>query len=668
MKTEKLQTELIVEILDQAQTWGRSEYLKTAKLQEMDVRVLSLGEAIPPKDNSDETWLDIKEISDTVNEKIRNLYPRFLYNAVKDSGLLDITVLENKISLYWLMPISEMSVLRNPLIDKLYALFVLKEVLKKSTYHRILFVTDDELLEIPVREICRNFKVSFIEVKLIKPKKHSYYRNKFSLLTSWWRISVTAIFYWLIFNLFHIAKPKQNISADILGLTIFPTLWSKNNQGAFENLVFGDFPSELKKHNKDLKYLAIPTIKPRNLTMHIKFWKKITAENHIYFSYASVSLSELLSVCFRNVWGKQLLKKMKNLSSLNLQIDDIDIKPLLIRELQHEQWGQGILQSFVLAYASANIAKKVNKTSSAICAFEFQPIEKAFVAGLKKTDPNIKVIGLQTSLLGKSHIGYCFLPEQINLNNQLLPLYASLPDYIATYGKTTYHMLSKKIGNERVQLTGPIRYPYLNINTDADRIKSEKNIKNRFNLDGGTILALLALPSLKEEALTILDWAFAISQKYPQLYFLVRFHYWAILSDELRTASQLYSFTNYQVVESDLHELLLASQFMVTGTSSVGVEAMISGCMPISYKPTRRYDFGRIQDVEAGAFLYTNQAELQFAINECVLQSKNFFQKKIQWESNIQKLCTPLDGKASHRFYNWLIKHNIFDSQFKGNF
>lgn len=659
--TEKIQTELIVEILDQANKWGRSEYLQTAKLQERAVHVLSLGEAIPPKDNSGEIWLDIKEISDEVSEKIRNLYPRFLYEAVKDSGLLDITVLENKISLYWLMPISEMSVLRNPLIDKLYALFVLKEVLRKSTYQKILFVTDDELLEIPVREISQNFNVNSVEIKRIKHNKHSYYKNKFSLWTAWWKGCLTALLYWITFNLFDIGKPKSNISADILGVTIFPTLWAKNNQGIFENLVFGDFPSELKKHNKDLKYLAIPTIKPRNLIMHIKYWKKITAENHIYFSYALVSLSELLSVCFRNVWGKQLSGWSRKVSALDLQIDSINVKALLMREFQHECWSQGLLQSFILAYASANITKMVKKTSSAICAFEFQPIEKAFVVGVKKTNPQINVIGLQTSLLGKSHIGYYFLPEQINLNNQLLPPYTPLPDYVATYGETTYQLLTKKLGSERVQLTGPIRYPYLKINSQADRDQSEEKIKNRFNLDGKMVLALLALPSLKREAHLILDWALEISQKYPQLYFLVRFHYWAILNDELKNASQLYSFTNYQVVEGDLHELLLASQFMITGTSSVGVEAMASGCMPISYKPTRRYDFGRIQDIEQGAFFYTNQAELQKAINECMNQSTVFTEKKAQWEKNLQKLCTPLDGKASSRFYNWLAELGVLD-------
>lgn len=660
---EKAQSELIVEILDQVHKWGRSEYIQFIKSQGRKVRVLSLGDSIPPKDNSDGIWLDIKEISDAVSEKIRELYPRFLYETAKSTGLLDITVLDKKVSLYWLMPISEMSVLRNPLIDKLYALFVLKEVLQKNDYQKILLVTDDELLEMPVREICKKLNLTNIETKIIKQDKPLYYRNAVSLIISWWLQFLSSLAYWFIFNVFKIGKLEKENSVYVLGLTIFPTLWSKNNKGIFENMAFGDFPAELEKHGYRLNYLAIPTMKLRNLISDIRYWKKLAHQSQISFIQSLLSFQDFLFIYLRVSWGKELSFWFQKLSNTNVHLDSLDVKHLFVREFKHEIWNLGFAQSLIVAYASANLIKKVKSISLAVCAFESQPIEKAFSAGLKKENQSIKLIGLQTSLMGKSHLGYYFLPEQISQTHQLIPPFAPLPDYVAMYGETTYNLLMKKLGKDRVQLTGPVRYPYLKIDSQTERDNAEEKIKDRFNLNGETVLALLALPSLKEEALMILDWAFAIAKSYPQLYFLVRFHYWAILNDELKNASQLHSVTNYQVVAGDLHELLLVSQFMVTGTSSVGIEAMVSGCMPISYKPTRRYDFGRIQDVEEGAFLYTNQSELQKAINECINQNSVFGEKKTQWEKNLQRLCTPLDGKASYRLYNWLDTKNVFNKK-----
>lgn len=657
--TEKPQSELIVEILDQAQTWGRSEYIQSAKSQGRSVHILSLGDAIPPKDNVDKTWLDIKEISDDVSEKLRQAYPHFLHETVKSTGLLDITVLDNKVSLYWLMPISEMSILRNPLIDKVYALFVLREVLKNSNYQQALIVLDDALLEQPIRELCANAQTQVIDVKILKQDKLNYYKNNFALITSWWSQFFSSLAYWLIFNVFNIGTLKKETTFSVLGLTIFPTLWAKNNQDILENLAFGDFPAELKKHGKDVNYLAVPTMKPRNLLKSIKYWQKTSHENHIFFSHAILSFRQILSIYLRTQWGKRLSAWFKQYKESKIYIDSIDISKLVIRELQHEFWSQGLSQAFILLYASEKITFQIKNITSAICAFEFQPIEKAFVAGVKIINPNIKMIGLQTSLLGKSHLGYCFLPEQIIPTNQITPPYAPLPDYVAVYGKTTHAMLSKNLGTKRIYLTGPIRYPYLKINSQAQRTLAEEDWKTRLNLNGETVFALLALPSLKEEALLIMEWAFAIAEKYPQLYFLVRFHYWAVLEDALKKIAQAHSFNRYQIANTDLHELLLASRFIITGTSSVGIEAMVSGCMPVSYKPTRRYDFGRIQDVESGAFLYTNQTELSMAIQECVYQSKIFVEKKQHWQENLEKLCTPLDGRSSQRFYKFLQEKSV---------
>lgn len=656
--TEKAQTELIIEILDQSQEWGRSEYIDAARSEGREIHVLLLANSTPPTNNSNGTWLNIKGISEVVSEKIRGLYPRFLYETAKDTGLLDITVLDKVVSLYWLMPISEMSVLRNPLIDKLYALLVLKEVLKNSDYQRILLVNDDELLETPISEICSHFNKK-IEIKRIRPIKHSYYKSTPSLVVSWWLQSINALMYGLFFRLLNIGKPQKQTLGNVLGLTIFPTLWSEVKEGDLENLAFGDFPAELKKHGSALQYLAIPTIRLRDVIRRMKHWRKYTRENHIVFTHAVVSFHELVSIFVRRNWGRELSRWFKKLSIASLQIDSIDITQLVAREFQHELWGQGLFQSLTLAYASTNMIQKTKSISSALCAFESQPIEKAFVAGIKKANPNIVTIGLQTSLIGKSHLGYYILPEQTHTANQLVSPFAPLPDYVASYGKTTYNMLLKIFGSERVNLSGPIRYPYLKIDSQTERDNAEKMMRDRFSLNGETVFALLALPSLKEEAHSIMDWSMAIAEKYPQLYFLIRFHYWAVLTNELKEISRSHSFTRYQIVDGNLHELLLASRFMITGTSSVGIEAMVSGCMPISYKPTRRYDFGRIQDVEEGAFLYTNPMELQYAVNECVLQSQTFLQKKLYWQENIQKLCTPLDGKASSRFYSWLTNQNV---------
>ncbi|MFN8413193.1 MAG: hypothetical protein U0Z26_12470 [Anaerolineales bacterium] len=657
---KKNNKELIVEILDQAQEWGRDEYIQFAKQEGRDVHIVSLADSTPPKNKIEGMWLDLRDICDIVSEKIRNLYPAFLHETVKNTGLLDIVVLNGKVSLYWLMPISEMSVLRNPLIDKIYALLVLVEILKNSNYDSVYLVVDDVLIKENIRQICNQFAVPSLKIKVLKQAKKSYYQGKIQLIYSWAKDLCLTIGHWAVVNLLSIGLHIKEGSFQTVGLTIFPTLWAQNNQGVLKNQVFGDFPEELEKHGRAMMYIAIPVINPRKILMNLKHWREVACSNNIFFSHSLVSIKNLLLIYFRYGWNRRLSKWFQNLKNTNLNIDGVDVNKLVVREFLQEIWSLSVPQTLIVAYASMFALNKNPNISLAVCAFEFQPIEKAFVAGIKSVKPEITTVGLQTSLMGKSHLGYCFLPDQISNKNEINSPYAPLPDYIAAYGNTTYGMLTKVIGKERVVLTGPIRYPYLKLATQSERDFAEKDWRNRLNLKEDAVLALLALPSIREEALTIIEWALSLTKKYPQLYFLVRFHYWAVLTEELEETSLKYFFDRYQIASGDLHELLLASRFIITGTSSVGVEAMVSGCMPISYKPTRRYDFGRIQDVEEGAFFYTSENELEFAMDECVLQSKGFMERKMQWKNLIQRLCNPLDGDASSSFYSWLVKRDVF--------
>jgi len=257
-------------------------------------------------------------------------------------------------------------------------------------------------------------------------------------------------------------------------------------------------------------------------------------------------------------------------------------------------------------------------------------------------------------------MGYRFLPEQIKLSPEPEPPFAPLPDHIAAYGTVPYDILKKTLVDDRAMLSGPIRYPYLRIDSAKDRAAAEVEWKSRLDLDPETTLVLLALPSLRDEALTILKWALNVGKNFPNIFFLVRFHYWVVLTDILEASAREIGFHRYQVASAGLHNLLLASRIIITGTSSVGVEAMVSGCMPVIYRSTGRYTLGPIPDIADGAFLYTSENELHQAVQECLEQGQGYVKRTSQWPIMLDRLCYGLDGEASSRFYDWLSSRGVF--------
>lgn len=651
---ETIERELVVEILDQDEDWGRSDFIHLVSSAGRDIRILSLGNSYPPLDDPDKLWLDLKIHANSANDTIQKSYPRFLHEVAQTSGLLDITVLGNKVSLYWFMPISEMSALRNPLINKIYSLFVLRSVLSSDTYKRITLILDDPLLEKPVRQIAGEFGVEYIE--LLKIKRHlQYYRRASVLVVNWWRSFIYDLVYWFILRFPEIQQPSK-ISETILGLTIFPTLWERNEI----NRAFGDLPEELKRRGHGLFYLALPTMRLRDILFSSKQWRAIASSNRMTFMHSQVQLGDLFHAYMRRGWGGKIAQWVQNMKKRRYLIDGVEVSELLYREYLQEAWEPTIPQCLLLVRAAQSASKKMADLACALSAFEFQPIEKAFVLGLKMFNPQMPVIGLQTSLIGQKHLGYCFLPEQVHENNDIKSPFAPLPDYVATYGTVSYSMLKDLLGQKRVVLTGPVRYPYLRVSSDAQRKTAEVDLKKRLSLDADKIPVLMALTSLRHENYSILKWALNIGQKNPQLFFIVRFHYWEDLQSEFRDHADRIGFDRFRIDNQNLSQQLMACRLIITGTSSISVEAMISGCIPVVYQTGGKYAMSAIMDVMEGAFFFSDEHELELAVYNGLQNGKEYQERRTHWPKLLERHGYGLDGRASHRLWNWLSLQGVF--------
>lgn len=661
----KQEVELLVEIFEGEAEWGRDSYVQSVQAKGHLIRVLCLGDARPPSqiDSKDETWLDPRFHAAFANAKLREMYPQFLHEFSKSTGLLDITVLQNSASLFWFLPISEMSLMRNPLIDKLYALLVLEQELLSHPYSILTFASDDPLLMQPISDLAMRYGVKLEKIDS-SSHPHSVYKNKAGLILQWWGGGIRDLAYWILFRLLNWGGTRDlsGSNSRAVGLTIYPTLWEQTaSSGELQNRALGDWPDILRQHDMETVYAAIPSMRLKNFFRDYFKGRADTKKNSVIFIHSLVKLFDVFSIYLRLGWGRKLAKWLGLLRASPVMFNNINISALLHREMLQEIWSPSIIQCLMVAQASACLIKQLSLISCSFYPFEFQPIEKAFTVGSKLADKKLPVLGLQTSIIGRAHLGYQFMHQQVGVIGEILPPFAPLPDYVASYGTITHAALTERLGSDRVVLTGPIRYPYLRIDSAEDRAVAKLEWKDRLKLDHGTMLVLLALPSIKQEAQTILDWAIDIGKEFPQIFFLVRFHYWVPLADDMRRRAEKARFDRYHIPSSGLHELLLASQVIVTGTSSVGVEGMISGCMPVCYQTTGRYDFGRVQDVAEGAYFFSSKLELQQVMEKCLACEKDYEMRRAQWPLLIERLVYGLDGKSGARFYDWLKSQKVLN-------
>jgi hypothetical protein len=404
-------------------------------------------------------------------------------------------------------------------------------------------------------------------------------------------------------------------------------------------------------------------MKLRDLIFSLKHWRAAATGNRMAFVHSYVRFVEVLRAYLRTGWGSQLADSLQKIRQGSFQFDHIDVTELLHRELVQEAWNTTIPQSILLAKATQAVCTRARTFTCALHAFEFQPVEKAFTLGVKLTDSRLPVIGLQTSLIGKNHLGYRFLPEHVRTyTGGIQSSHAPLPDYVATYGTSAHNMLEKLLGRKRVTITGPVRYPYLRVASDRERRTAEANLQQRLNLEHETVPVLLALTSLWGESETIMNWALSLGQEHPGLFFLVRFHYWADLSGKLQARAEQIGFSRYAMAQENLHQQLLACRLMITGTSSIGVEAMVSGCMPVVYRSNGMYAYGPVYDVADGVYFFNNEKELDASIQEGLQEGRGYRSRKERWPGLLERHCHKLDGRSSSRLYVWLNRQRVFDS------
>ena len=663
--TRNIRQDLLVEITDRHPHRVHPKILNGLALEGHKLNILALGNCSDSGDQNrpiDGTSLNLKDYASAANTKIRELYPKFLFGFAKASGLMDLHRFDNRVSLFWFLPISEMSPLRNSLIDKLYKLVVTDMALSDRNYDSLILITDDPSIEDPVRQIAERRGVKVRKVIKVEEQGKNFLRGSMGLSIKWWTTFLIDILYWLLIKFFRIGQLETLPQSDkyAVGLTLFPVLWVTGQKlHEMNNRSVGDWPALLEEHGYVNTYLALPTLRINEYLKGGSNWRRRTQKNRIFLTHSLITLKELFKSYDRSRWGHKLQIWFESISNMKAEFDGIDINRLVQEEFNQELWQKELATCQYIMLAASKLINRLNGIKSSYLSFEFQPIEKAFVAGIKNTSSELLTVGLQTSFMGNGQLGYHFPAEYGISNNYPDSNAAPLPDLMATYGTQPFEMLRSNMGSDRVLMTGPIRYPYLQIPTTRDRSEAATRIKRRLGLGVDVIPIILALPSLDDEARTILDWAFQIGNEFTNIYYLVRFHYWAEIKKYMKQSAGLHMFDQYNIENGDLRELLLGSKMILTGTSSIGVEAMILGCMPLVYETGRQYDLGKMEEVAEGSFFFSTRSELKLAIDACLKNSDEFQKRMVSWPHILPRLCSPIDGKASQRLFNKISSNGM---------
>jgi hypothetical protein len=281
-------------------------------------------------------------------------------------------------------------------------------------------------------------------------------------------------------------------------------------------------------------------------------------------------------------------------------------------------------------------------------------MERAVWCGVKSAR-NIPVVGLQTGLLASNQMGFAFPAEETRAKLESVNA-SPLPDVIAAYGTHLYSYLVSRLPSDRVCLSGAVRYPHLSEEGAVDVAA----FRRQRGLPDGMTYILVTTPIDPDESSRVVEGAFSMAKEYPDTFLLFKLHYHLPIYGEITRAAAQYGCNRYKIFDSDLPLLLRLASISICGSSSVGVEAIASGCMPMVFRSTAGMSTNPMLEVPRAAFFWNSVDELRQGIQACLELSPEYDTRRRAWPEAIAAHLYRLDGDANSRLYEFLQRRAIF--------
>ncbi len=596
-----------------------------------------------------------------VRERMQQQVPEWLSRVADECGLTRLYIWKRWMSIWWLMPISAMSPFRTPLFHDLHQLLLIDRMLADERPERVHLVSDDPVLLGAVQQVVRQRGIALGHVVRLG-RRYSWRRA--AVLQGWPRR-----FYYLVkrlplLALMRVLRLGQAAVGDssprhrqVWLFTMFPALWEPAPQGdQRRDRVFGEWPEELSRHGYEVVYPGILTLGWRELIRHAGRLREQLRHNRILLLESVLGIREHARICLNREWIRQYAVWRRDHQRLSVRFDGIELGSLLLRELDRDIWSNEIPFDLCVAEAVSRLVARGGRPACAMSAFEYQPIERAFTIGLRMADETIPVVGIQTSMCGASHLGFRFAQAQAwRFDTEgPQPLAAALPDYVAALGVVTHRLLRDRLSPARVVLTGPTRAMASGQRIPEERRASLERFCRSHGLPEGVPLVTLATPTMQAESLEMLELTLHAMRRQRDAFLLVKFHSLCPLGQALDRLARRYGVQRYRALTVNILDLLRVSAAAIVGTSSVGVDAIAAGCMPIVYRVPQEYDFSPIGDIEGSVFTFRRVGQLERALWACLKQDEAFEARRARWPEAVERMLYRNDGGGAARLYAFL--------------
>lgn len=622
--------------------------------------------------------IDAVSIAEGSSQRVREFIPHFIYEFPKkkilygNRSILDI-LRRKDINFWWFNKMAEKGALWSHLIKQLYYFDLIITSCEQNKYDELWIECKDHALV----ELIKRNQGKLPKIKVNKglgardPSTSSFGKLRTSLRAGWGLGGKRRLFLLALFvNNFHAllsttAKTgilrrsvKHKVSgqreAAIAFFSFFPLFWSRDGK---KESFFRTAPQKMAETGpvifltwfsmsiRQLLKNRKATLSDKEIPERVPLEAFITLKGYIQV-FSSVT-SYLFKAAKVHLLSKAIREEYRGFDISNIVKDELD------RALSgHETAVCFLIKKAFEEYTSKYALKTV------IFRAEFQPHERALVIAARG---RCLSVAYQHQAIGRNFLQY-FFPEQeisgsyaVRNNPDVQPV----ADKYLVAGKYPYNVLrSSGFREEDIRIAGPVRYSGLVRYLKSAKSRSE--LRRKYGYSPDQKLILVTPPAAKGEVLNFaLTLAMAAAGIKGGIKYLFKSHPVFKYNDEIEAVIKEYCQGMDRVYLDDdvnLNEYLTMSDCLVLSGTTVGIEAICLGTMPVLLDNPNIFSLNPLTEIKDSLFWVNDRESLRRAIISAIDNGKECEAIRSNWNRAIENIFYNVHDDPDERFLQIMLE------------
>jgi|GEM_PF-1921987 len=612
-------------------------------------------------------FIELNAFADDIQDKLRKFIPRFIYDFPRKElrpgkSLMDLLRMRG-FNLWWFMEMSEKGALRTPLIKRLYFLEIIKAVVSQNIYQEIWLELDDWVLADTLRSNKKSFpglKVIGRSARPLKIISGKYFWVRF--IVNVFGLQAVYLVRRAVLKYCGLLRKKLVPDRAVIFFTFFPFFWIRSKgKGYIENF-FRSVPEKIARQ-APARYAAWFSVNDLKEIMNKREeMKREIEKNDLIILESYLGPGDIIAVLLMSfAYFIKVLRYYINLRSrVKVIHEGIDISGLVREELEHSLASSEVIKCMFIMRSVRNLAVS-SELSALIYRIEFQPHEKAIEYGL---ETRCRTVAFQHQALGRNHLQYSFLPEEIKAccsekrTSDDLPV----PDHFIVTGQYPFQVLKDSgFSEESISICGPVRYSGLVDYLKERRSKTE--LRKKYGLENENKIFMITTPSIREEMISLMLSLLPVAREIaPGARFLFKSHPVYKHDQEAQALiRRIFPDMRYSFLPDDVDlndHLALCDALILTGTT-VGIEAICLGTLPIQLVDSSIFCLDPLLEIKEACFRVYDQAGLNKALSSVMDSDKTDKALRYNWPAAIRKLFFNIDSDPNQSFIYVLEQKGI---------